>query len=67
MPIRLGAQQNALLEAGVSPATATKAAEELDTYERDIAGIKSDLNALKVGSALTLALLVALTVKTFFH
>jgi hypothetical protein len=34
MPLRLGALQDALLDAGASPEKAKQAAEELATYER---------------------------------
>jgi hypothetical protein len=47
MPLRLGALQDALLDAGASPETAKNAAEELANYERQLADVRSDLTLLK--------------------
>ena len=61
MALRLGALHDALLEAGVSPEKAVKAAEEAATYESRLAGIESRLNAptwmAGANVTLTLALL----------
>ena len=61
MAIRLGALQDALVNAGAEPAMAQKAAEELADYERQLAAVRTDLAVLKwmVGTnvALTLGVL----------
>lgn len=60
MALRLGALQDALLEAGASPEKATQAAEELAGYESRLATIDSKLSVLTamVGALIGLVLLV---------
>jgi hypothetical protein len=59
-PIRLGALQDALLDAGASPAKAERAAEELADYERRLATLDTKLAVLTamVGTVIGLVLLV---------
>jgi len=61
MAIRLGALQDALVNAGAEPAMAQKASEELADYERRLAAVITELAVLKwmVGTnvALTLGVL----------
>jgi hypothetical protein len=47
MALMLGALNDALLSAGADKDKAQKAAEEVAGYERELAGVKSDLNLLK--------------------
>lgn len=46
MALQLGALRDALIDAGAGEAKANKAAEEVAAYERDLAGIRSDLRLL---------------------
>lgn len=66
MALRLGALQDALLDAGASAEQATRAAEELADYDRQLAAIRTDLSVLKwmVGTnvVLTVAILIRLWV-----
>ena len=61
MALRLGALQDALLNAGATEDLARKAAEEVAAYERQLADVRTDLLVLKwmVGTnvALTLGVL----------
>lgn len=58
MSLRLGALQDALLDAGANEALAKKAAEELADYERQVAAIRTDLAVLKwmVGTNIAVSL-----------
>ena len=55
MSLRLGALEDALVNAGADPALAQKAAEELADYERQVAAIRTDLAVLKWMVGTTLA------------
>lgn len=46
MALRLGALQDALLDAGANPDKAREAAEGLAAYERQLADIRGDLKLL---------------------
>jgi hypothetical protein len=46
MALQLGALREALLDAGASPDKANKAAEELASYDAEIASVRSDLRLL---------------------
>lgn len=67
MALQLGALRDALIEAGASPEKADKAAEEVATYERDMADIRADLRLLKWGQSVTLAATVAILLRVFLH
>jgi len=58
MSLRLGALQDALLDAGADAALAKKAAEELADYERQVAAIRTDLAVIKwmVGTNIAIAI-----------
>ncbi len=58
---------DAFVSAGTPDDKARKAAEAMATYERDIAGIKTELAVLKWMLALVLATTVPVLIKTFFH
>jgi hypothetical protein len=60
MALRLGALQDALLDAGSSPEKAERAAEELADYEKRLASIDTRLAVLTamVGTVIGLVLLV---------
>jgi hypothetical protein len=66
MSLRLGALHDALLEAGATPESAPKAAEEVANYEARLAAIGRGLSVLKwmagTNIALTGAVLVRLLV-----
>jgi hypothetical protein len=47
MSLRLGALEDALVNAGADKVLAQKAAEELADYERQVAAIRTDLAVLK--------------------
>jgi hypothetical protein len=47
MALQLGATRDALIEAGASPESAAKAAEELAGYENRLSTIQSDILVLK--------------------
>lgn len=61
MALQLGALREALIDAGASTEKADKAAEELASYEAQLADVRSDLKLLKwmagTNAALTLGLL----------
>ena len=65
MALRLGALYDALLAAKIDPALATKAAEELADYERQVAAIRTDLAVLKWMVATTLAGVLTLIYRAF--
>lgn len=67
MALQLGALREALIEAGASPEKADRAAEEVATYERDMADFRSDLRILKWGQSVTLAAVVAILLRVFLH
>ena len=46
MALQLGALRDALIEAGASAEKASKAAEELAAYDKDVASVRSDLRLL---------------------
>jgi hypothetical protein len=60
MSLRLGALQDALLNAGAQPELAQRAAEEAAGYENRLAKIENDLAVLRwmVGTNVVLTLLV---------
>jgi hypothetical protein len=47
MALQLGATRDALIEAGASPESAAKAAEEIATYENRLSTLQSDILVLK--------------------
>ena len=65
MALQLGALRDALLEAGASPEKATKAAEELASYETRLAGIEGRLSTLTWMVGTNVALTVAVLFKLF--
>ncbi len=65
MSRQLGALRDALLEAGASPEKATKAAEELASYENRLAGIKSRVSTPTWMVGTIVALTVAVLLKLF--
>lgn len=67
MALQLGALREALVEAGATEEKASKAAEEVATYERDVADIRADLRVLKWGQGVTFAGIVAILLRLFVH
>jgi len=65
MSLRLGALEDALVNAGADLALAQKAAEELADYERQVAAIRTDLAVLKWMVGMTLAGVITLIWKAF--
>jgi hypothetical protein len=47
MALQLGALREALIDAGASPEKATKAAEEVASYDTQLAGLRADVALLK--------------------
>lgn len=45
MALQLGALREALIDAGASPETASRAAEELAGHEREFTGLRADMTA----------------------
>ncbi len=67
MALQLGALQDALVEAGASEEKAQKAAEELASYDREFAEVRSDLKLLKWMQGATFAGVVAIAFRLFIH
>jgi len=65
MALQLGALRDALLAAGTPPEKASAAAEEVASYERDIAGIRSDVRLLTWMVGLLYAPMFAILVKLY--
>jgi hypothetical protein len=65
MALMLGKLYDALRAAGVPEDKAREAAEEVATYEKDLAEIKSDVRLLKWITGTTLAGVIALVVRNF--
>lgn len=65
MALRLGALQDALVDAGAQPVLAQKAAEELADYERQVAAIRTDLAVLKWTTGTILAVSLTVLWKVF--
>ena len=65
MALQLGALRTALLEAGASEDSATKAAEEVATYETRLASIDTRLAVLTWMVGLVVAGVAALVLKAF--
>jgi hypothetical protein len=67
MALQLGALRKALIEAGASPDTADNAAEEVATYDREMADVRSDLKLLKWGQTLSIGIGVTILLRLFLH
>ena len=65
MALMLGKLYDALRAAGVPEDKAREAAEEVATFDKDLAEIKADVRVLKWISGTTLAGVVALVVRNF--
>jgi hypothetical protein len=65
MALMLGKLYDALLAAGVPEDKAREAAEEVATFEKDLAEIKSDVRVLKWITGTTLAGVLALVIRAF--
>jgi hypothetical protein len=65
MALMLGKLYDALRAAGVPEDKAREAAEEVATFEKDLAEIKSDVRVLKWITGTTLAGVLALVIRTF--
>jgi len=65
MALQLGALRDALLAAGIAPEKANAAAEEVAAYERDIAGIRSDLRMLTWMVGILYAPMLAVLLKLY--
>jgi hypothetical protein len=65
MALMLGKLYDALRAAGVPEDKAREAAEEVATFEKDLAGIKSNVRVLKWITGTTLAGVLALVIRTF--
>ena len=60
MALQLGALRDALIDAGASVDKAAQAAEEVASYERELASVKSDLALLKWMVGLVVVLQIGL-------
>jgi hypothetical protein len=65
MALMLGKLYDALRAAGAPEDKAREAAEEVATFDKDLAEIKSDVRVLKWISGTTLAGVIALVVRNF--
>jgi hypothetical protein len=65
MALMLGKLYDALRAAGVPEDKAREAAEEVATFDKDLAEIKSDVRVLKWITGTTLAGVIALVVRNF--
>jgi hypothetical protein len=65
MALRLGAPQDALLDAGASPAKADKAVEEVAGHDRQMTDVRSDLTLIKWMLGFQTALALGLFWMTF--
>jgi hypothetical protein len=65
MALMLGKLYDALRAAGVPEDKAREAAEEVATFEKDLAEIKSDVRVLKWITGTTLAGVLALVIRAF--
>ena len=65
MALMLGKLYDALRAGGVPDDKAREAAEEVATYEKDLAEIKSDVRLLKWITGTTLAGVLALVIRAF--
>ena len=65
MALMLGKLYDALRAAGVPEDKAREAAEEVATFEKDLAEIKSDVRVLKWITGPTLAGVLALVIRAF--
>ena len=65
MALMLGKLYDALRSGGVPDDKAREAAEEVATYEKDLAEIKSDVRLLKWITGTTLAGVLALVIRVF--
>jgi hypothetical protein len=65
MALMLGKLYDALCAAGMPEYKAREAAEEVATYEKDLAEIKSDVRPLKWITGTTLAGVIALVLRNF--
>jgi hypothetical protein len=65
MALMLGKLYDALRAAGVPEDKAREAAEEVATFEKDLAEIKSDVRVLKWITGTTLAGVLALVIRVF--
>jgi hypothetical protein len=66
MALMLGSLREALVEAGASEAKASKAAEEVAAYDRDIATIKAELVFHRWAFGIIIALQIATLMKVLF-
>lgn len=61
MALMLGKLYDALVDGGTDPKTAREAAEEVAGYERDIAGLRTEIRVVQaVGGVIVVVLLAAL-------
>jgi hypothetical protein len=67
MALQLGALREALEEAGASQEKAARAAEEVASYEKQLADVRSDLTLLKWMSGFNLAFTLAVLWRVFAH
>jgi hypothetical protein len=74
MAIQLGALRDALMDAGASPESAAKAAEEVAAYESGFTYIKIDLAAIRGEQTLmmwmlatVLAINITIALRLFIH
>ncbi|WP_156678732.1 integrase [Sphingomonas profundi] len=66
MAIVMGTLYQALVEGGTSPESATKAAEEVADFQKQLADIRNDLAFIKALLGVAVAGVVSLVVKAFF-
>ncbi len=67
MALRLGALQDALLDAGASTEKASKAAEEMAGYEREFAEVRSELRLHRWMLVTVNGGVLAILLRVFFH
>jgi hypothetical protein len=65
MALRLGALHDALLAAGIDPALAQKASEEVANYDQQLASLRTDLAVVKWMLGTTLAGVLTLIWRAF--
>jgi len=66
MALMMGELYQALRDSGASEEQARKAASEVADFSKQLAEVRSDLAVVKAVTAATLALVVALFIRTFF-
>lgn len=66
MALMMGELYQALRESGATDEQAQKAAAEVADFSKQLSEVKSDLAVVKAVTAATLALIIAMFIRTFF-